>query len=566
MAAPDPPSPPTASEPAEEASFAELLSEFEQHQAESAAGETVEGTVLQVDGANLVVDIGRKREGLLPIEEVTGPSGELEVKPGDSLDVSVAGRSPEGYYRLSRLRVKRPIDWASLEAAFSAGNVIAGVVSEVIKGGLRVDVGARAFLPASRSGARDDAEMEALVGQEIRCKVIQLDTAKEDVVVDRRAVLQQEAAAERDRAFSELAEGNVITGTVRSLTDFGAFVDIGGVDGLLHVTDMAWERVGKPSDIVSEGEKIEVKVLKVDPQARRISLGRKQLIPDPWTQVAEKYPSGVRARGTVKRLTGFGAFVELEPGVEGLVHVSEMSWSKKHVKPSDIVRKGESVEVVVLNTNPAERRIRLGLKQALGDPWQEASTRFPVGAVVEGPISNLAKFGAFVELGDGLEGMIHIGDITNEKHLDHPNQALSAGQVVRAAVLEVDPNRQRIRLGMKQLQPTAADEYIAEHSVGDVVTGRVVDSRTGRVKVDLGEGVVAACRIKEKGSEATRSDSGGGEEKPDLAALSAMLASRWKQGSASAGTLSSGFETGQVREFRIVSLDGESKRIEVEPL
>jgi len=560
-----PPEESASTAPEDETSFAALLDEFEQqHHADAEPGQSLEGTVIEINGDSVLIDTGMKREGILPRAEVLDKSGELTVKPGDTIGVSVTGRASDGYFQLSRMHVKRPVDWASLEAAFAEGAVIGGVVSDTVKGGLRVDVGARAFLPASRSATRDDAELQALVGQEIRCKIIQLDPAKEDVVVDRRVVLDEEAAAERERVFRSIEEGSVVSGTVSSLTDYGAFVDVGGIDGLLHVADLSWGRVNKPSDVLSPGERVEVKVLKVDPQARRIALGRKQLTPDPWTAVAEKYQTGSKVQGKVVRLAKFGAFVEIEPGVDGLIHVSEMSWSRKQVKPSDVVRKGEDVEVVILNLSPAERRIALGLKQALGDPWADAAKRFPAGTTVEGPITNLAKFGAFVELGEGVEGMIHVGDITNEKRLEHPSEALSAGQTVRAVVQEVDPKKRRIRLSMKQLEPTAADEYIASHTVGDQVSGRVVDSKGNTAKVELAEGVLANCRVPEK--TAPEPEETEPAVKPDLAAMTAMLASRWKEGSLpKEAEDAGGLRTGQVLNFRIQSLDAEKRRIEIEP-
>lgn len=542
-----------------------MLAEFERRRSAGAdGGEVLQGRVLRVSPEGALVDIGRKREGLLPPD----PSGRTPLQPGDTVTVAVTGSSPDGYYTLSPVRVKRPTDWGALERAFADQSVIAGTVREVVKGGLAVDVGVRAFLPASRSGARDAAELEALVGQEIRCKIIELDTAKEDVVVDRRIVLEEEAAAARDRLFFGLQEGAVVTGTVRSLTDFGAFIDLGGIDGLLHVTDLAWTRVAKPSDVLAEGDSIEVKILKIDRETRRISLGRKQLLPDPWSLAAEKYPPGARVRGRVVRLADFGAFVELEPGVEGLIHVSEMSWSKRPRKPSEIVRAGEIVEVTVLSVNPAERRIALGLKQALGDPWEEAPRRFPPGAIVEGRVVSLAKFGAFVELADGVEGMIHVGDIAGGRQIKHPRERLSEGQTVRALVLGIDPERKRIRLGLKQLEPTAADEFIAEHKPGDVVTGRFVEVSAGSAQVELGDGVVASCRLG-SGKAGGAAPSSSAPVRPALSELSAMLAARWKQGVASPASsrepFSEPFRTGQVRSFRILSLDPALKKIEVEP-
>jgi small subunit ribosomal protein S1 len=378
--------------------------------------------------------------------------------------------------------------------------------------------------------------------------------------VDRRVVVEEEEKRTREQRFAQLSEGDVVEGTVRNVTEFGAFVDLGGVDGLLHVTDMSWRRVGKPSDLVSPGERLPVRILKINRDSRKISLGLKQLTPEPWTQVGEKFKTGDRIRGTVSRLADFGAFVELEPGIDGLIHVSELSWSKKVRKPSDVLKPGESVEVVVLGVNPADKRISLGLKQALGDPWEEAQKKYPAGAVVEATVTSLQKFGAFVDLGDEIEGLIHIGDISREKRLNHPNEVLSVGQKVRAQVLEVDRERRRLRLGMKQLEPTSADQYIAEHQVGDVVTGRAVDVSTTRAKVELGEGVHGTCKIAAAAPKA-KSEA---ERSIDISSLTAMLAAKWKSGPSQAVEGDDVVKAGQVRSFRIVAMDAAAKRIDLE--
>lgn len=555
----------------EEASFGEVLSRFEEEQSASthsggSPGEAVQGTVIAVTPDAVFVDIGRKMEGVLSIDKVRDSKGEVTIKAGDSVLVNITGRDSEGNYQLSTVHVERPKDWSHLELAFAEKKVIAGTVVEMVKGGLRVDVGVRAFMPASRSGARDAAEMEKLVGQEIRCRITKLDTTSEDVVVDRRAILEEEAAQAKEKAFSDVAEGAVVQGTVRSLTDFGAFVDIGGVDGLLHVADMSWHRVNKPADILSVGDSVEVKVLKVNPENRRISLGLKQLQPDPWSVALSQFHVGDRVRGTVARLTDFGAFVELAPGVDGLIHVSEMSWTKKIRKPADVLKKGESVDVMINGINPAEKRISLSLKQALGDPWDEAQKKFAVGSVVEGTISNLANFGAFVDLGDGIEGMVHIGDISREKRLNHPKEALNTGQLVKAQVLEFDRERRRIRLGMKQLEPTSVDHYIAEHQAGETVTGRVVDVSTGRVKIELGDGVFAWCRLAHEAPKQSAAAEAARQSQADLSSMTAMLNAKWKQGRDMKGDSDSGeaFRPGQIRSFRITSLDAAQKRIELE--
>ncbi len=548
--------------PPEENSFASILSEFEQQHHGPAPGQAIQGTVVSITPDSVFVDIGRKMDGTLPLETFRKPDGSLSIRVGDPLLVSITG-SDEGSYTLSTIKVERPKDWTALERAFAEQRSIAGVVTELVKGGLRVDVGVLAFLPASRSGTKDQSEVEKLVGQEIQCKIIKLDTADEDVVVDRRAVLEEEEKLAREKRLSELTEGAVVRGTVRSVTDFGAFVDLGGLDGLLHVTDMAWHRVSKPSDFVTPGDAVEVKILKLNPETRRISLGMKQLTPDPWTLASERFQVGQRVQGKVSRITDFGAFIELAPGVDGLIHVSEMSWTKKIKKPSDVLKPGEMVEALVLGINAAEHRISLGLKQALGDPWEEAARKYAPGNVLEGPITNLTNFGCFVDLGDGIEGMIHISDITREKRLNHPREAVSAGQKVRAVVLELDQERRRIKLGIKQLEPTTADEYIGEHRAGETVTGRIVESTHGQAKVELGDGVYADCRLPAQSED----EPAATQPAPaaDLSSLTAMLSAKWKQGAASSKTARpEPVRSGQIRTFRIVKLDQSTKKIEVE--
>ncbi len=541
-------------------SFGELLSQFERSHSHKAAdgSRQIEGTVITVSADSVFLDIGFKSEGILPLAAFQS-AGE-EVKPGDKLTVSVKGRDADGYYELSRLKTAVPKDWSALERAFADKSTIMGTVTGVIKGGLSVDVGVRAFMPGSRSGARDAAEMEKLVGQEIRCRIIKLDVTDEDVVVDRRVVTEEEERSGKERRYSEVKEGETVHGTVRSLTDYGAFVDIGGVDGLLHVSDIAWSRVSNPADVLSVGQEIEARVLKVDPEKRRISLGLKQVQPDPWQAVAEKYKTGERVRGAVTRVTDFGAFVELESGVEGLIHLSEMSWAKKVRQPSDVVKPGEIVEAVVLTVGASERRISLGLKQALGDPWAEVTEKFGVGSVIEGPVTSITNFGAFVQLSDGVEGMIHVSEISAEKRINHPQEVLKVGQVVKAQVLAIDKERRQLRLGMKQLVPTGLDEYIAEHKLGDTISGRVIEISDGQARVELGEGIQGTCPVIAKG--ATKDDAPA-ESKADLSALSSMLKARWKGGVESGASKPEAIRAGQIRSFRIAKLDAATKKIEL---
>jgi len=566
--------PDAADAPPEDNTFADILSEFEQakhgskgQQRGQRNNDALEGKVVSISPESIFVDIGRKVDGVLPVEKFRDQNGAPTIRVGDKMLVSITGRDEEGSYTLSTIKVERPKDWTALERAFAEKRAIGGVVTELVKGGFRVDVGSPAFLPASRSGTRDQAEMEKLVGQEIQCRIIKLDTASEDVVVDRRAILEEEEARTREQKFGELKEGAVVRGTVRSVTDFGAFVDLGGVDGLLHVGDMAWQRVAKPSDVVTAGDSIEVKVLKINPEGKRISLGLKQLAADPWTTAAERFHTGDRVQGKVSRLADFGAFVELLPGVDGLIHISEMSWAKKVKKPSDLLKTGEMVEAVVLGVNAGDRRISLGLKQALGDPWEDAVKKYAVGAVAEGPVTSLTNFGCFMDLGGGIDGMIHISDITREKRLNHPREALTAGQTVRAVVLEVDRERRRIKLGIKQLEPTTADEYIAEHQVGESVTGRIVETSKGRAKVELGDGVFAECRMKEDVANGAKAGASAPEPvaaKVDLGSLTAMLSAKWKQGPTAQASPEEAPRAGQVRTFRILKLDQSNKKIDVE--
>jgi len=541
-------------------SFGSILSQFERSHTSKAAEGLREGTVVSVSSDAVVVDLGFKTEGALPLSEFQNDRD--AVKPGDKLQVTIKGRDPGGYYLLTRSKASRPADWTALEKAFADKRTIVGTVTGVVKGGLSVDVGVRAFMPASRSGVRDTAEMEKLVEQEIRCRIIKLDAADEDVVVDRRIVAEEDEQTVKDRRYSELKEGETVTGTVRSLTDYGAFVDVGGVDALLHIGDISWSRVNKSADVLSVGQEVEARVLKIDPDKRRISIGMKQLQPQPWDSVPDKYKVGERVRGTITRVMDFGAFVELEPGIEGLIHVSEMSWVKKVRKPSDLVKPGETVEAVILGVSAGEQRMSLGLKQALGDPWVDAAQKFPVGTAVEGPVTSLTKFGAFVQVAEGIEGMVHISDISAEKRINHPQDVLKVGQPVKALVLELDTEKRRLKLGMKQLVPTSIDEYVAEHQPGDVVSGRVVEVSGGSAQVELGEGIRAACSISQKPKlEDAKHPSGA---KTDLAALSTMLAARWKSGTVAESAKPNAVQPGQVRKFRITKLDRELKKIEAE--
>jgi len=554
----DTPDSKTAEDNAE--SFQEAFSQYERsHKRKPEQGKAREGMVIAVSADSVYLDIGFKTEGILPLTAFQ--NDRQPPKAGDKFPVSIKGRNEEGYYELTRGKVGRATSWEELEKAFAGKTAIVGTVTGAVKGGLTVDVGVRAFLPASRSGVRDSADLEKLVGQEIRCRITKLDAADEDVVVDRRIIAEEEAGAARERRYGEIREGEQVRGVVRSLTDYGAFVDIGGVDGLLHVGDISWQRRGKPADVLSVNDEIEAVVLRVDPEKQRISLGMKQLQPNPWDTAAQKYRLGERARGTVTRLMDFGAFVELEPGVEGLIHVSEMSWVKKVKKPSDVLKPGETVETVILGVNAAERRISLGLKQALGDPWADVAQRLAAGSAVEGPVTSLTKFGAFVQIAEGVEGMIHVSEISAEKRINHPQDVLKVGQTVKAQVLAVDRDKRQIKLSIKQMSPTSIDEYLAEHRAGDVVTGRLVELAGGQARVELGEGIQATCRVEAQNPSGEASPS---EAKVDLASLSSMLQARWKGGAAPGAAKPEPARSGQIRQFRIARLDAAAKKIELE--
>jgi len=549
---------------AEESSFGDILQQFEQEQAAAPkkAAESsgpIKGTVVAVSDDAVLVDIHGKAEGALPRASL--PPEAQDVAVGDLIEVTIIGRTDDGMTLLSPIRVEKPKDWSGLLAAFNEKRTVQGKVTDTVKGGVRVDIGGRAFMPASRSGTRDAFELQKLVGQDVEVRILSIDVEKEDIVVDRRVVLEEESAKKKEERFHSLKEGDVLKGRVRSVTDFGAFLDLGGVDGLLHVADMSWNRVGKPADVVKIGDEIDVKILKLNPNTRKVSLGVKQLTPDPWTVAAEKFQSGQKAMGIVARLTEFGAFVELAPGVDGLIHLSQMSWSKKVRKPSDLLKVGDQVEVVVLGVKPGDKRIELSLKSALGDPFTEALEKYKPGTIVEAPVTSIQAFGAFIELGDGLDGMIHIGDMANDKRVDHPKDVVKEGETVRAIVLDIDKERRRIRLGLKQLQPTKVDNFIAEHTVGELLSGRIADVRTNSLKVEISEGVYGECKLEEKKEEAAK-PAAVASSNVDLGSLAAMLKGRWKEGKGGdpapkAATL----RTGMIRNFKIASLDAEHKKI-----
>jgi small subunit ribosomal protein S1 len=550
--------PDTPEEPVED--FAALLSEFEKSNShKSATGpRQLLGTVVSVTDDQVFLDIGYKTEGVLA--RSTFERNGDGVKAGDSFPVSVTGRNEEGYYELSRFKVAQPRDWSALEAAFADKTAVVGVVTAAVKGGLSVDVGVRAFMPASRSGTRDAAELEKLVGTEITCRITKLDVTDEDVVVDRRVVLEEQARGLAEGRRAGMSEGDTVSGTVRSLVPFGAFIDLGGLDGLLHISDMAHSRVQKPEDVVAVGQQIEVKILKIDADTKKISLGLKQLQAEPWLTVPERFKAGQRVAGTVTRLQDFGAFVEIEPGVEGLIHISEMAWGKKVRHPSDVVKQGDRVEAEILSIKPEERRIALGLKDAMADPWKDIRQKFPEGSQIEGPVTKIMAFGAFVQVTEGVEGLVHVSEISAERRINHPSDELRVGQVVKALVVAIDTEKRQIKLSMKQLVPTSVDEYVAEHKVGDVVSGRLVEITGSAMVVELGEGIRATGTAAAASAPEAETKSEG---KADLSALTSLLSARWKGKTSASAAKPEPLSAGQIRSFKIVKLDAETKKIEV---
>ena len=555
-------------EPVEESSFADALQAFERSHTHRAEARQLQGTVVSLTPDQVVLDVGYKIEGVL--SRSSFPDNAEGIKAGDSFPVSITGRNEEGYYELSRHRVAQPRDWSALERAFAEKIAVAGTVTAVIKGGLSVDVGVRAFMPASRSGTRDAAELEALVGTEITCRITKLDVADEDVVVDRRVVLEEEAREGVAGRRAALNPGDTVNGTVRTIMPYGAFVEIEpGLDGLLHISDISRARVAKPEDVLTVGEQLTLRVLKIDPETNKISLGLKQLQPEPWETAAERFVPGQRIAGDVTRLTDFGAFVELEPGLEGLIHISEMSWAKKVRHPSDLLKQGDRVDAVVLSVKPPagteQGRISLGLKQTLADPWLDVERKFPVGSQVEGPITKIMNFGAFVQIAEGVDGLVHVSEIVADRRINHPRDVVREGQVVKAVILAIDSEKRQIKLSMKQLIPTSIDEYIAEHKVGDQVSGRVVELTTSGATVELGEGIRAVCRASSTSSASpANTASPAASAAPDLSQLSSMLKARWKGNAPSPSAAPDPLAEGQIRTFKITKLVVDSKKIEVE--
>jgi len=470
-----------------------------------AEGEVMKGTVLKITDTDVIVDIGYKSEGVIPVAQFSDPGGRLTIAVGDVIDVLLEDTEDgDGHIVLSKEKAEKVKVWEDVEKAYNDNAIIRGRVIERIKGGLSVDIGIRAFLPGSQIDVRPVKNLDSLRGKEIECRVIKFNRKRGNIVLSRKLVLESEHARKKAFTLEALQEGAEVKGSVKNITDYGVFIDLGGIDGLLHVTDLSWGRVNHPSELFNVGDEINVKILKYDREKERVSLGFKQLSPDPWSLVRQVYPSGARVIGKVVNLTDYGAFVELEAGVEGLIHVSEMSWSKRVKHPSKMLQVGQDVEAVVLEVDMENRRISLGLKQTEPDPWTTLAERYAIGSVIAGRVRNLTDFGAFIEVEEGIDGLVHVSDISTRR-IKHPSEVLKKGERVEAVILNIDTDNHRLSLGLKQLQPDVWETFFTNHRPGDGVRGRIVRHAPFGVFVELDEGIEGLCHVSEL-DDADRTD------------------------------------------------------------
>ncbi len=478
-------------------SYEHLLEDYSQF-APPAADEVVQGTVLGITAKDVIIDFGYKSEGIVPIEQFQSPTGEVTVKRGDVVDVMIdRSEHVEGYQLLSHTKAARLRVWDDLEKASNGQLILSGRVLGRVKGGLAVDVGVKAFMPGSQADPRPVHNLDSLIGQDIPVKIIKLNRRRGNVVVSRKLAVEDEINSRKSVTLEHLSEGASVVGTVKNLTEYGAFIDLGGIDGLLHVTDMSYGRITHPSEMLQVGQDVTVKILKFDRGKERVSLGIKQLEPDPWDTVLERYPVDSRVIGRVVNVTDYGAFVELEAGVEGLIHISEMTWSRRMKHPSKVVKASDQVEAVVLEVHSKDRRISLGLKQLEPNPWTTIDSRYSVGSVVEGRVRNMTDFGAFIEIEEGIDGLVHVSDLSWTKRVKHPSEILKKGMIVQAVILNIDSSSHRLSLGIKQLQPDAWESYFQNHQVGDTVHGRVCRLASFGAFVELAEGVEGLCHFSE---------------------------------------------------------------------
>jgi small subunit ribosomal protein S1 len=529
------------SDPSESETMDQLMDHFSAPQAVAAEGEIFDGRVLAVTDAGVVVDVGGKFEGLVPAQEFLDSGSPIEFGEGQTIEVERLHEQKDGYVLLSHVRAHRRRVWERIEKSYRDHANITGKITERIKGGLVVDIGVRAFLPASQIELRPVHDLEGWKDRDIQVRVLKLNRKRGNVVVSHRVILEEEQTASREALAATLAEGSVVTGKVKNITDYGVFVDLGGMDGLLHVSDLVWGRVPHPSSVVQPGEEIQVQILKFDKEKQRISLGRKQLMPDPWSTVPERFPVGTRVKGKIVGVTDYGAFVQVESGVEGLVHVSEMSWSKRMKHPSKIVKVGDEVDVVVLDVKTDQRRISLGLKQTLPDPWSAAAEKYPVGSIVTGRIRNLADFGAFVEIEEGMEGLIHISDMSWTERIKHPSEKFKKGESVEAKVLKVDSQNRRLSLGIKQVKDIWAN-WFAEHKINDVIKGKVSRTTDFGAFVTLADGIEGLCHISEIEERRPKGD-------------------REKEKGPRGARVASALTLGQEYDFKVIRLEPEQRKI-----
>jgi len=475
-----------------------LMQLIDQSLQELIEGEVVKGRVLEVIGDEVIIDIGYKSEGIVRASEFRDDEGNIAVAAGDEVEVLLERcENKEGNVVVSREKAEKMKVWGKIEDAYKEDEIITGLVVDRVKGGLAVNIGVRAFLPGSQVDIRPVRNLESMVNEEIRVKVIKLNKRRANVVVSRKIVLEAERAEEKKETLTQLQAGNVMKGVVKNITDYGAFVDLGGIDGLLHITDMSWGRISHPTELVNIGDEIDVVILNFDPERERVSLGYKQRMPDPWVGVSEKYPAGSRIQGKAVSLTDYGAFVELEEGVEGLVHISEMSWRKRIKHPSKLVEVGDSIDIVILDVDEDSRRISLGMKQTEPNPWRLIADKYEEGNIISGRVRNLTDFGAFVEIEEGIDGLIHISDMSWTKRVEHPSDVLQKGQEVEVAVLSVDAERQRLSLGLKQLRPNIWDKYAENHQQGEVIEGQVTKLTNFGAFVELGDGIEGLVHVSE---------------------------------------------------------------------
>ncbi len=512
--------------------FASILAQHEREsRSEVGEGEVVKGKVVKITEQTVIIDIGFKSEGIVPIAEFKD-GDQLMVKPGDQVDVLVKQlENNEGYVELSRADALRMQTWEKIEAAYKNGATVVGRVTDRIKGGLRVDIGGiQAFLPGSQVDIRPVRNLESFRNKDIEVEVLKVNRKRSNIVLSRKAVIEKIGHVKKAETLRSLEEGIIVDGVVKNITEYGAFIDLGGLDGLLHITDMSWGRIQNPNELFKVGETIQVKVLKFDQEKERVSLGYKQLLPDPWSTIGERYQISARVKGKVVSIADYGAFVELEPGVEGLVHVSEMSWSKRVKHPSKLVSVGQEIEAQVLEIDSNNRRISLGIKQIEANPWETLAERYAVGSRVKGRVRNLTDFGAFVEIEDGIDGLVHVSDISWTKRIKHPSEALKKNQEVEAAITAIDIDNRRLSLSIKDLEPNAWDRFFNERKPGDVVTGRVTRFANFGAFVELEDGIEGLCHVSELSDQHV--------DKPEDAV-----------------------QIGQTMQFKILKMDREARKI-----